>query len=240
MEPMCAVVRVADGRCEVWAGTQDPMNARHVAARAADVDDARVAMHNQHLGGGFGRRLPGTFDYIEQAVRVAKAVSPRPVKLIWSREEDMQHDYYRPLVLARLRGVLDGDGRPVSWASRFTGSRFGDAGAATPPYAIQKVSVQAESPPEHLRTGSWRSVAYSQHGFFKESFIDELAHAAGSDPVAYRDALLGDEPRQLAVLRRAAAMAGWGTAAPDGPRARHRAGRGVRNDRLRGGRGEHR
>lgn len=209
MEPMCAAVRIADGRVEVWAGTQDPMNARRIAASAADVDASQVLMHNQPLGGGFGRRLPGAFDYIDQAVRVAKEVSPRPVKLIWSREEDMRHDYYRPLVLARLRGVLDGDGRPLSWDSRFTGSRFGDAGAARPPYAIADVSVHAEAPPQHLRTGSWRSVAYSQHGFFKESFVDELAHAAGRDPVEYRAALLGEEPRHLAVLRRAASMAEW-------------------------------
>jgi isoquinoline 1-oxidoreductase subunit beta len=216
MEPMCATARVADGTCEVWAGTQDPMNARHVAAGAAEVHTTDVVMHNQQLGGGFGRRLPGTFDYIEQAVRVAKAVSPRPVKLIWSREEDMGHDYYRPLVLARLRGVLDGAGRPTSWSSRFTGSRFGDTSAAKPPYAIDHFDAHAAAPPKHLRTGSWRSVAYSQHGFFKESFIDELAHAAGKDPVEYRASLLGDEPRHLAVLQRAASMADWGTALPEG------------------------
>jgi isoquinoline 1-oxidoreductase beta subunit len=122
MEPMCATARVANGRCEVWAGTQDPLNARRVAARAVDMDASDVVMHNQQLGGGFGRRLPFTFDYIEQAVRVAKAVSPRPVKLIWSREEDMGHDYYRPFVVARLRGDLDADGRPLSWVSLFTGS----------------------------------------------------------------------------------------------------------------------
>ena len=216
MEPMCATARMADGRCEVWAGTQDPLSTRGVAANAADLDRDDVFIYNQQLGGGFGRRLPGTYDYVEQAVQVAKAMSPRAVKLIWSREEDMRHGYYRPFVVARLRGALDAQGRPVSWASRFTGSRFGDVGPATPVYEIDDKDVRAVAPPEHLRTGAWRSVAASQHGFFVESFIDELAHAAGRDPVEYRSALLGHEPRHLAVLQRAAEMAGWGTAPPEG------------------------
>jgi len=216
MEPMSATARLANGRLEVWAGTQDPLNARRVAARAADVDVDDVDMHNQQLGGGFGRRLPGAFDYIEQAARVAKAVAPRPVKLIWSREEDMGHDYYRPFVVARLRGELDGDGRPLRWTSRFTGSRLGDEGAATPPYAVEDVDIGIASPPRYLRTGSWRSVAFSQHGFFVESFTDELAHAAGRDPFEYRASLLTHEPRHLAVLTRAAEMASWGSAPPEG------------------------
>jgi isoquinoline 1-oxidoreductase beta subunit len=216
MEPMCATARMADGRCEVWAGTQDPLSTRGVAANAADLDRDDVFIYNQQLGGGFGRRLPGTYDYVEQAVQVAKAMSPRAVKLIWSREEDMRHGYYRPFVVARLRGALDAQGRPVSWASRFTGSRFGDVGPATPVYEIDDKDVRAVAPPEHLRTGAWRSVAASQHGFFVESFIDELAHAAVRDPVEYRSALLGHEPRHLAVLQRAAEMAGWGTAPPEG------------------------
>ncbi|MDH3208542.1 MAG: molybdopterin-dependent oxidoreductase [Gemmatimonadota bacterium] len=221
MEPMSATARIANGRCEVWAGTQDPLNARRTAARAADLDVSDVVMHNQQLGGGFGRRLPFTFDYIEQAVHVAKSVSPRPVKLIWSREEDMQHDYYRPFVVARLRTDLDAEGRPLSWASRFTGSRLADGGAARPPYEIDDIDVSAAAPPVHLRTGSWRSVQYSQHGFFVESFIDELAHEAGRDPVEYRAALLSHEPRHLAALQRAADMADWG-----GPLAEGR-GRGI-------------
>jgi isoquinoline 1-oxidoreductase beta subunit len=216
MEPMCATARFADGRCEIWAGTQDPLNARRVAAEAADIDPADVDMHNLQLGGGFGRRLPGAFDYIEQAVRVAKALSPRPVKLIWSREEDMQHDYYRPAVLARMRGALDEQGRPVWWGSHFTGSPFMDAAAATPIYAIEDRAIRVEAPPVHLRTGSWRSVASSQHGFFMESFIDELAHAADRNPLEYRSALLAEKPRHRAVLERAGAMAGWGSALAQG------------------------
>jgi isoquinoline 1-oxidoreductase beta subunit len=133
MEPMCATARFAEGRLEVWAGTQDPLNARRVAAAAADLDASNVVMHNLQLGGGFGRRLPGNFDYVEQAVRVAMAISPRAVKLIWSREEVMQHDYYRPVVFARMRGELNADGHLLLWKSRFTGSRFMDVPAATPP-----------------------------------------------------------------------------------------------------------
>jgi isoquinoline 1-oxidoreductase subunit beta len=216
MEPMSATVRMTEGRCEVWCGTQDPLSTRGVAADAAGLDRDQVVVHNQQLGGGFGRRLPGTYDYVEQAVEVAKAFSPRPVKLIWSREEDMRHGYYRPFVAARFRGAIDGQGRPLLWANRFTGSRFGDVGAATPRYAIGDVDVKAVSPPTHLRTGAWRSVASSQHGFFVESFVDELAHAAGRDPFEYRRALLEHEPRHRAVLERAAELAGWGSPAPEG------------------------
>ncbi len=216
MEPMCAAARFADGRCEVWAGTQDPLNARRVAADAAGIDAADVVMHNMQLGGGFGRRLPGAFDYIEQAVRIAKALTPRPVKLIWSREQDMQHDYYRPAVLARMGSALDAEGLPISWTSHFTGAAFLDAPAATPIYRVADPNILVADAPVHLRTGSWRSVASSQHGFFMESFIDELAHAAGRDPLEYRSALLSHKPRHRAVLERAAAMAGWGTALPEG------------------------
>lgn len=214
MEPMCATVRITDGRCEVWCGTQDPLSTRGVAADAAGLDRDAVDVYNQQLGGGFGRRLPGTYDYVEQAVEIAKVTSPRPVKLVWSREEDMRHGYYRPLVLARFQGVLDRQGRPVSWGSRFIGS-MADRMAATPPYAVESRDIGAVSAEGHLREGAWRSVASSQHGFFVESFIDELAHAAGRDPFEYRRGLLDHEPRHRAVLERAAEMAGWGNALPE-------------------------
>ncbi|MBM4182793.1 MAG: xanthine dehydrogenase family protein molybdopterin-binding subunit [Gemmatimonadetes bacterium] len=216
MEPMAATARLAEGRLDVWAGTQDPLSTRRVAAEAAELDVEQVTIYNQQLGGGFGRRLPGTYDYVEQAVHVAKAISPRAVKLIWSREEDMQHGYYRPCVHSRFRAALNSMGRPLSWANRFTGSRFGDVGAATPRYGIEEIDVRAVPLPVHLRTGAWRSVAASQHGFFVESFVDELANTAGRDPFEYRRDLLEDEPRHRAVLERAAEMAQWGTALPEG------------------------
>ena len=131
----------------------------------------------------------------------------------------MTHDYYRPAVLARMESVVDADGRPQSWSSHFTGSPFMDALAARPIYAIESPDIRVEAAPVHLRTGLWRSVASSQHGFFMESFVDELAHAARQDPLEYRSALLRDKPRHLAALQRAAAMAGWGTT-PAAGRAR--------------------
>lgn len=215
MEPMCATAQFADGRLDVWCGTQDPLSTRGVAAGVADLDRDNVSIHNQQLGGGFGRRLPGTYDYVEQAVAVAKVTSPRPVKLVWSREEDMRHGYYRPFVLGRFQGVLDADGRAQRWASRFTGG-VADTLEADPAYEIEDKDIQAVSAPVHLRTGSWRSVAASQHGFFSESFVDEMAHAAGSDPFEFRRALLEHEPRHRAVLERAADLGGWGNALSEG------------------------
>ncbi|MDP6580738.1 MAG: molybdopterin-dependent oxidoreductase [Vicinamibacterales bacterium] len=215
MEPMCATARLADGQLEVWAGTQDPLSTRGVAAGVVNLDKDDVHIYNQQLGGGFGRRLPGTYDYVEQAVEVAKVTAPRPVKLVWSREEDMRHGYYRPFVMGRFQGVVDDQGHARRWASRFTGG-MADALEADPPYGIEDKDIQAVTAPVHLRTGSWRSVAASQHGFFSESFIDEMAHAAGSDPFEFRRGLLEEEPRHKAVLERAAEMARWGTAVPEG------------------------
>jgi isoquinoline 1-oxidoreductase subunit beta len=214
MEPMSATARFADGRCEVWAGTQDPLSARLVAAEAAELDFDDVELHNMPLGGGFGRRLPGAFDYIEQAVRIAKRLSPHPVKLIWSREQDMQHDYYRPAVVARLGSVLDENRRPQSWVSQFTGRSFLDRMAATPPYRVADTDIRVVEPFQHLREGSWRSVESSQHGFFMESYIDELAHNADEDPYRFRRELLAGRDRHRAVLDRAAEMADWGRALP--------------------------
>jgi isoquinoline 1-oxidoreductase beta subunit len=219
MEPMNATARIADGRCEVWAGTQDPLSARKVAAQAAGLKPHEVTLHNLPLGGGFGRRLPGTFDYIAQAVQIAKAVAPAPVKLIWHREEDIQHDFYRAAYVARLKGGLDAAGKPDSWTARFTGGA--QMGAARPPYRIANLDLKTIDVAAHVREGSWRSVEFSQQGFFVESFIDELAHAAKQDPMAYRLAALEGSPRHHAVLQRAAQLAGWGDALPAGQ------GRGV-------------
>jgi isoquinoline 1-oxidoreductase beta subunit len=209
MEPMNATVQLSEDRCEVWLGTQDPLHARGVAAKAADIAKDNVVIHNQQLGGGFGRRLPGTHDYLDQAVRIAKVMSPTPVKLLWSREEDFRHDYYRSAVLGRYQATLDAQGNPHAWVARFTG----DAGdnAAKVHYDIPHQSIYRTAFKNHVRLGAWRSVDHTQHGFFTEIFIDELAHAAKQDPFEYRRKLLAKLPRHLAALELAAAKAGWDT-----------------------------
>ena len=219
MEPMACTARVEGDQAEVWAGTQDPLNARSMAASALDFDASQVKLTNLPLGGGYGRRLPFTFDYVQLAVRIARAASPAPVKMVWSRENDIQHDFYRPAAMSRFAGALDGQGRPLAVASYYAGG--GNAEAVFMPYAIADRRDDARDASHHVRTGEWRSVLNSQHGFFKESFIDELAHAAGKDPYRFRRDLLGDQPRFRAALDRAAAMADWDSPLPA------REGRGI-------------
>ncbi len=216
MEPMNATARIAGDHCEVWVGVQDPLAARKVAAKASGMDADDVIIHTRPLGGGFGRRLPGAHDFIDQAVRIAKAMAPAPVKLIWSREEDVQHDYYRPAVIGRYKGAVDSSGKPSVWIARFNDVA---GSAASVPYAVQNQDIRSVKFESHVRTGAWRSVEFSQHGFFTESFIDELAHAAGKDPFEFRRDLLEHAPRHRAVLEKAAWIAGWG-AAPSPGRAR--------------------
>jgi isoquinoline 1-oxidoreductase beta subunit len=214
MEPMACTVRVDGDRADVWAGTQDPLNARSIAAGALDLDANQVQLTNLMLGGGYGRRLPFCFDYVDLGVRIAKAMSPAPVKLVWSRENDIQHDYYRPAAMTRFAGALDADGRPIAVASHYAGG--GDGESLFMPYAIPDQRFDGRNAPHHVREGAWRSVLNSQHGFFKESFIDELAHAAGKDPYRFRRDLLGDQPRFRAALERVAAMADWDSPLPPG------------------------
>jgi isoquinoline 1-oxidoreductase beta subunit len=214
MEPMACTARVDGDHAEVWAGTQDPLNARSTAAKALKMNVENVHVTNLLLGGGFGRRLPFTFDYVDMAVRIAKAMAPTPVKLVWSRENDIQHDYYRPAGMARFAGALDANGAPLAIRSRYAGG--GDGESVFMPYAIPDKHAEAKDAAHPIRLGAWRSVLNSQHGFFKESFVDELAHAAGKDPYLFRRDLLGDEPRFRAVLERVATMAGWGTPLPGG------------------------
>ncbi len=171
-------------------------------------------MNNLPLGGGFGRRLPGYLDYLHLGVRIAKAMSPTPVKMIWSRKNDIQHDYYRPAAMTRFAGALDASGRPLAVASHYAGG--GDGESVFMPYAIAVKEAHGRDARHPIRTGPWRSVLNSQHGFFKESFIDELAHAAKKDPYRFRLDLLGEQPRFRAVLERVAAMAGLGPAAAKG------------------------
>jgi len=214
MSPMVCTAKVEAGRAEVWTGVQDPLNARSVAAKALGISAGNVQLTNFLLGGGFGRGLPFNFDYVDLAVRVAQAMSPAPVKTIWSRENDIQHDYYRGAALSRHSGALDANGVPLAAHSNYTGGGNGEA--VFMPYAIAAKSAKEKKAAHPIRLGQWRSVLNSQHGFFKESFIDEMAHAAGKDPFEFRRGLLGDQPRFKAALEKAAALSGWGTPLPKG------------------------
>ena len=214
MEPMVCTARVDGDRADVWAGVQDPLNARATAADALDLDAEQVHFTNLQLGGGYGRRLPFTLDYIDLGVRIAQVMSPTPVKVVWSRENDIQHDYYRPAGMARFAGALDASGTPLAVASHYAGGGNGEA--VYMPYAIADKRADGRNAPHRVRLGQWRSVLNSQHGFFKESFIDEMAHAAGKDPYLFRHELLSDQPRFRAALDRVAAMADWSDPLPEG------------------------
>lgn len=214
MEPMACTVKVEGERAEVWTGVQDPLNARSAAAKALGIDAQNVRLTNFLLGGGFGRRLPFTYDYVDLAARVAMAMSPAPVKTIWTRENDIQHDYYRGAALSRHAGALDANGVPLAAHSNYTGG--GNSEAVFMPYAIDEMNAEEKTAKHPIRLGQWRSVLNSQHGFFKESFVDEMAHAAGKDPFEFRRGLLGRQPRFKAALEKAAAMSNWGTPLPPG------------------------
>jgi isoquinoline 1-oxidoreductase beta subunit len=219
MEPMCCTARVTGDHAEVWAGVQDPLNGRATAAKALGVSPQNVQYTNLLLGGGFGRRLPGYHDFVGMGARIAKEMSPAPVKMVWSRENDIQHDFYRPAAMSRFAGALDAAGKPIAARSKYAGG--GDGESTYMPYAIADKRAAAADAAHPIRTGPWRSVLNSQHGFFKESFVDELAHAAKKDPFAFRRDLLAEQPRFRAVLEKAAAMAEWGTPLPA------REGRGI-------------
>ncbi len=230
MEPMNCTVHVRKDDCDVWVGTQVATRAQKSAAELTGLPLEKVKVHNHLLGGGFGRRLD--IDGVIWAVKVAKQVDG-PVKVIWTREEDIQHDLYRPYYYDRLSAGLDAEGKPVAWTHRVTGSSilarwapplFKDGldfdaveGAAEPPYVLPNMLVDyVRHEPPGLQTAWWRGVGPTHNIFVVESFIDELAHAANKDPVEYRRALLEKSPRAKRVLELAAEKAGWGQKLPDG------------------------
>ena len=238
MEPInCTVDLRADG-CDLWVGTQVPSFAQGAAAKLTGLKPEQVKVHNFFLGGGFGRRLE--VDYVVQAVSFAKLMKG-PVKFVWTREEDIQHDMYRPYYVDRISARLDAKGMPAAWFHRVTGSsimaRFApgavvggvdsDAveGARELQYAIGDMRVEYVRHEPPVATAFWRGVGPTHNVFVVESFIDELALAARQDPVAYRRALLAKSPRMLAVLDLVASKAGWST--PLKPIAGRRVGRGV-------------
>jgi isoquinoline 1-oxidoreductase beta subunit len=212
MEPMNALAWVRDGKCDIWTGTQNPLGTRATTAKALDMDFENVTVHNQFLGGGFGRRA--TPDYTDQAALLSQKMG-LPIKLIWTREEDMAQDHYRPSAMAAMRASIGADGYPTSWENTFV-HKLDPAEASHIFYNIPNQNIRYTESPVHVRFGPWRSVDHTQHGFYTESFIDELAHEAGLDPYEYRRKLLTGKPRHLAVLDAAAKKAGWGKELPAG------------------------
>ena len=227
MEPLNTTVWMTPVKCEIWVGTQVPTRCVTAAAKISGLPESQVVLHNQYLGGGFGRRLET--DSVEQALHLAKQVS-YPIKVIWTREEDIQHDIVRPMYHDHISAVLDGDGRPVWYGDRITGGTvlgrwapmaMGKDGldddtvecVATVPYDIPNLKVEwvRHDMPEGLVVGWWRGVGPTHNLFVVESFMDELAHTAGKDPLEYRRALLRKNPRSLALLNLAAEKIGWGT-----------------------------
>ena len=228
MEPMNCAAHVTKESCEIWVGTQNQTRTRAEGARITGLRPEAVKVHTMMLGGGFGRR--GHVDFVQDAVETSKAVNA-PVKVIWSREDDIQHCFYRPATYNVLRAALDERGTPTAWAHRIVGPSISAqrgqtlkdgldpsmlAGARDVPYAIPNLEVQYIYKNVGIPVGVWRSVGSSQNGFIIESFIDELAAATGKDPFEFRRDLLTKSPRHKGVLELAAEKAGWGQTLPPG------------------------
>ena len=225
MEPQNCTAHVRADRCDVWAPTQNQTNTQNLAAKIAGLDPKSVFVHTTFLGGGFGRRFET--DFVGEAVEISKAIRG-PVKVTWSREDDIQHDYYRTASHAHFEAGLDADGWPVVWLNRIACpslmARFGPLKdnydrrsveiCDSVPYAIPNILVDYQLTDAGIPIGFWRSVGASQNGFFLESFIDEIAVAGKKDPYELRRRLLAKSPRHLAVLETAAEKSGWGTPLP--------------------------
>ncbi|MEM7023949.1 MAG: molybdopterin cofactor-binding domain-containing protein, partial [Pseudomonadota bacterium] len=233
MEPMNATCVFAKGRLEIWAGNQNPTRVVETCSNLAGIEPDAVTVHTTYMGGGFGRRLEQ--DAIRTAVHAALAMEGTPVKVTWSREQDTAHDSYRPLAMARYRAAVS-DGRPQALDLRLSSpsllhrdrethnedgvsvpyqDKFLSTGAREQPYAIPNYRVTAHQAPNLLPVGFWRSVGESQNSFFHESIMDELAHAAGADPLMMRLSLLDHAPSRE-VLEAVAEMSNWGAELPEG------------------------
>ncbi len=235
MEPLNATVKIERGKCEIWTGTQFQTLDQQLAAKITGLKPEQVDIHTTFLGGGFGRRATPTSDFVSEAVHVAKAANA-PVKTVWTREDDVRGGYYRPAYLHRVRIGLGPDGRPVAWQHSVVGQSIligtllepllvkngidpvSVEGTADSPYLkdIPNHRVDLHSPRHSIPVLWWRSVGHSHTAFVMESLIDELAQAAGKDPVEYRRALLDNHPRHLGVLNLAVEKAGWGSPLPRG------------------------
>ncbi len=232
MEPLNCVADVRSDRVRIWNSTQSQGQDQQVAAELTGLPPEAVEIHTTFLGGGFGRR--SSSDFAAEAVELSKRTN-QPIKVVWTREDDTRGGYYRPLNLARLRGGLDHDGQPIAWMHRLVGASILQAeghwdpdrdiqavdptsveGAGDIPYMIPNQAIDYHPVYDGIRIHWWRSVGNSVNGFVVESFIDELAAAAGEDPFEFRRKLLRNSPRELGVLELAADKAGWGTPLPSG------------------------
>jgi len=232
MEPLNCVVELRPDSCEIWTGTQFQTMDRAAAAEVAGLKPEQVQIHTTFLGGGFGRRATPRSDFIREAVEIAKVVKA-PVKVMSTREDDIKGGFYRPMWHDRIAAGLDAGGNPVAWRHTIVGQSIlagtpfegmvkdgidgaSVEGAADLVYPVPNLYVDLHSPRPGIPVLWWRSVGHSHTAFVVESFIDELAHAAGKDPFEYRRALLGSQPRHRGVLELAAAKAGWGKPLPAG------------------------
>ncbi len=229
MEPMNCTAHVREDECDVWVGTQGQTRTHNTAMQLTGLPAEKVRVHTTFLGGGFGRRSEQ--DFVTDAIESSKAMGA-PVKVIWTREDDIQHDYYRPATYNRLTAALDDQGLPTAWRHRIAGPSISNRdargredngsdwsateGALHLPYAIPNIQVSYARVNTAVPVGYWRSVASSQNAYITECFLDEVAAAAGKDPYQLRRELLRDQPRYLGVLELATRKAGWGTPAPAG------------------------
>jgi CO/xanthine dehydrogenase Mo-binding subunit len=235
LEPLHCTIHARKDGCDVWLGTQAPARVQSFVAQVVGMAPEKVAVHNHLLGGGFGRRLDA--DYVIPAAQLARQVD-YPLKVVFSREEDIQHDAYRPYFIDEMSAALDEKGELIGFSHRFAGSavimRYAPSWlsngrdpdvvhTAETPYHVPNKYVEfvRHEPPAGLLTGNFRGVGPTHHAFPNECFIDELAFIAKADPVAYRERMLAHNPRLLAMVRLAASKAGWGTSLPARP------GRGI-------------
>ena len=215
MEPLNCTAHVTDGACEIWAPSQSPIGVRETAVEVLGIAPDRVTVHTSLLGGGFGRR--GAQDFVLDAIHASKAAGA-PVKVVWTREDDIRGGEYRPAAVNQMAAGLDAEGWPVAWQHAFAQPtrRPESEGALELPYEIANVRVTGVARPQAIPTRAWRSVAHSINAWAVECFIDELAAAGGKDPVALRLRLLANRPRHRKVVEVAAERAGWGSAPPAG------------------------
>ncbi|HEU4732467.1 MAG TPA: molybdopterin cofactor-binding domain-containing protein, partial [Kofleriaceae bacterium] len=226
MEPLNATVRIGADRCEIWTGTQAQTADQSAAAEILGIAPEKVTLHTMFLGGGFGRRGALGNDFVREAVHVARAAGA-PVKTVWTRDDDLRGGHYRPMFVHRIEAGLDAGGWPVAWRHTAAGQPIvrpgrppdpGIEGVDGSPYlrGVAAHLITAHSPPAPVTVQWWRSVDNSHTAFAMESFLDELAHAGGHDPLELRRRLLKDHPRHLKVLDAVAERAGWGKPAPSG------------------------